>query len=143
MFDFLFKRKKKDIFPIFIRKRKTIRRSQEFSGRFYNVQNISKKPEIINKIWEHFKSAKIIYYWFFEVQDWDYFDKYVFYSSKLKSWCSFTHRYGMFSEFIVHRTGVRYDIHYRSDLSLIPEFYDLLMNLYKKHKEEYLKDMNL
>lgn len=135
MFNFLFKRRKG--FPIFIRWNRKIAYRNTHQGSFWNVQNISHKPEIIEKVYKHFKSARIIYYWF------NYSARYVFYSRNLKSWCVFTHRNGMFFDFYVHRTGIRYDIHYEEDLQQVPEFYNLIMYLYKEHREEYLEDMNL
>lgn len=108
-----------------------------------NIINISDKPDIIRKIYEHFNDAKVVYYYFFDISDWKSFDEFTFYSNKLKSWCRLSYPNGMFTEFTVARTNTRYDIHYDTDLQQVPEFYEQLDNLYKKHKEEYLKDLNL
>lgn len=112
-------------------------------GVSWNVKNISNDPSIIRKVYEHLSSAKKVYYEFFEVEDWDYFDSYRFYSEKLNSWCDFIHRGGNFSEFKVYKAGRRYDINYLSNLHSCPEFVEYLLPLYTKHKEEYLKDNNL
>ena len=127
----------------FIRKQFEIPYSEKCSSLSWNVKNISSEPDIIRKVYEHLSSTKKVYYWFFEVQDWDYFDSYIFYSDKLSSWCEFVHRNGMYAEFRVHRTGNRYDINYQENLRLVPEFWNYLMPMYAQHKEEYLNDNNL
>lgn len=127
----------------FIRGHFEIPLNERYIGVSWNVKNISNNPTIIQKVYEHLSSAKKVYYEFVEVKDWDYFDIYKFYSYKLNSWCTFTHRNGMFCEFSVHKTGRRYDINYQPDLRQVPGFWEYLMPMYEKHKEEYLKDNNL
>ena len=127
----------------FIRGKFEIPYSQRGVGNSWNVKDVSYNPDIIRKIYNHLSSAKKVYYEFFEIQDWDYFDTYTFYSNELKSWCRFVHRNGNFCEFEVYRTGRRYDINYQPNLQQVPEFWNYLMPMYEKHKEEYLKDNNL
>lgn len=127
----------------FIRGHFEIPINERYVGFSWNVKNISNNPNIIQKVYEHLSSAKKVYYEFSEVEDWDCFDSYTFYSDKLNSWCVFVHRNGMFCEFRVHRTGNRYDINYQHDLRQVPGFWEYLMPMYEKHKEEYLKDNNL
>ena len=127
----------------FIRKQLEIPYSERCPGTSWNVKNISDNPDIMKKVFEHLSSAKKVYYWFFEVQDWDYFDSYTFYSDKLNSWCTFIHRNGMFCQFEVHKKGNRYDINYQPDLRKVPGFWEYLMPMYEQHKQEYLKDNNL
>lgn len=127
----------------FIRRHIEIPYSERNVGISWNVKDISYNSDIIRKVYEHLSSAKKVYYEFFEIQDWDYFDTYKFYSDKLNSWCRFVHRNGNFCEFEVYKTGRRYDINYQENLKQVPEFWDYLMPMYNQHKEEYLKDNNL
>lgn len=127
----------------FIRKDIDIPNNDRCLNSFWNVINISNRVEIIRKVYEHLSSAKTLYYKFFEVQGWDYFDSYTFYCKDLNSWCEFVHRNGMYAEFKVHRTGNRYDIDYKEHLQKCEGFWEYLKPLWDKHKEEYLQDNNL
>lgn len=102
--------------------------------RWYSI-NISKKPELVEKVLNHLKTAKN-----YKIYVSHYGSTFSCDTKKFgKVECSFSPGYNFF-EFGVLTNGTRYDINY---IDSYPELKEFLKDMFQKIINEFIEDSNL